>query len=331
MPEALAPELPIDLASVAAIPGLPEVTDDHDLDQDFPVEPVSAATRIASLAAVVVPLAGFIAAAILLWGRGFDVLHTALFLGMYIVTAIGITVGYHRYFTHRSFQTNRIVQALLAIFGAMALEGPVLKWVAMHRCHHQHSDREGDPHSPHEHGQGVLGVLQGLWHAHVGWVFTGDPVNLQRYVPDLNSDRMLLVISKLWLLWVILGLLIPTVLGGLITMTWTGALLGLIWGGLARIFVVHHVTWSVNSVCHIWGSRPFRSHDHSRNNFLFGVLALGEGWHNNHHAFPTSARHGLRWWEFDISYIIIKTMSWVGLAWDIKIPTRDRLEKKLAT
>jgi stearoyl-CoA desaturase (delta-9 desaturase) len=325
---------PVDpeVAAVVAASTQPDHVDDHDHhDEDEHAHlPVSLGTRIAALSAVIVPFAGFVAAIVFLWGRGFDLLHGGLLMGMYIITAIGITVGYHRYFTHRSFQTPRFVQAFFAIAGAMALEGPVLKWVAMHRCHHQHSDKPGDPHSPHEHGEGVKGVLQGFWHAHVGWVFSGDPKNLYRYVPDLSGDRMLQVLSKLWILWVVLGLIIPAVIGGLLTMSWKGALLGFIWGGLARIFLVHHVTWSVNSVCHIWGTRPFRSADHSRNNFLFGLLAMGEGWHNNHHAFPTSARHGLRWWEFDISYIIIRAMSMVGLAWDIKIPTQARLQSKLA-
>ncbi len=256
---------------------MPDHDHDHD-DHDLDLQPVSMGTQIASLAAVIVPFVGFAGAIALLWGWGFNLLHGSLMMGMYLITAIGITVGYHRYFTHRSFQTPRFMQALLAMWGAMALEGPVVKWVAMHRCHHQHSDRDGDPHSPHDHDDhSVMGVLKGFWHAHVGWVFQGDPKDIYRYVPDLSSDRMLMIISKLWIVWVILGLLIPTVLGGLLTMSWSGALLGFLWGGLARIFLVHHVTWSVNSVCHIWGTRPFRSHDHSRNNFLFGILAMGEG------------------------------------------------------
>jgi stearoyl-CoA desaturase (delta-9 desaturase) len=295
------------------------------------VEPILLRTRIASLVGVVLPLAGFLAAIILLWGYGFGWLYGGLLLAMYIITGIGITVGYHRYFTHRSFQTPRIIQAMLAISGSMALEGPVLKWVAMHRRHHQHSDRDGDPHSPHEHGDGVRGVLLGMWHAHVGWIFKANPRNLLRYIPDLSGDRLVRAMSRLWVLWAVLGALIPAVLGGLITMTWTGALLGFLWGGLARIFLVHHVTWSVNSVCHIWGSRPFRSNDHSRNNVVFGILAFGEGWHNNHHAFPASARHGLRWWEIDVSYWIIRALQAAGLAWDVKVPDRDRMAAKLAT
>jgi stearoyl-CoA desaturase (delta-9 desaturase) len=285
-------------------------------------------TRVANIGGILVPFVGFIVVVALLWGRGFDWLHLCLFLGMYMISAIGITIGYHRYFCHRAFQTNRVVQAMLAIFGSMAFEGPVLKWVATHRCHHKHSDRPGDPHSPHEHGDGVWNMLKGMWHAHVGWIFDADPKNLAQYVPDLSGDRLLRVISRSWTVWAALGLVLPAVLGGLITLTWQGAVLGFLWGGLARVFLVHHVTWSVNSVCHIWGSRPYRSHDHSRNNFIFGVLALGEGWHNNHHAFPTSARHGLRWWQIDLSWWMIKAASWVGLVWDIKVPNEQKKEMK---
>jgi stearoyl-CoA desaturase (delta-9 desaturase) len=305
-------------------PALP--SDEH---PELP-EPVSLSTRIASLIGVLLPFAGFIVAIAFLWGRGFNLLHGAMFLAMYIISGLGITVGYHRYFCHRSFHTPRYVQCILAICGSMAMEGPMLKWVAMHRRHHQLSDRHGDPHSPHEHGQGVLGVVRGLWHAHLGWVFKGNPRNLYKYVPDLSADRMLRSVSRLWFVWVLIGALIPAVLGGLIKMSWQEALLGLLWGGLARIFFVHHVTWSVNSVCHLWGSQPFRSHDHSRNNAIVGVLALGEGWHNNHHAFPTSARHGLRWWELDFSYLFIRGMALVGLAWDIKVPSSARLTSQRA-
>ncbi|HEX8524623.1 MAG TPA: fatty acid desaturase [Tepidisphaeraceae bacterium] len=294
-------------------------------------ETASLATRLTSLAGVCLPFAGFILAIVLLWGRGFGWLHCALLLGMYVTTAVGITVGYHRYFCHRSFQTPRAVQFLLAMLGSMAVEGPVLKWVAMHRCHHQHSDGHDDPHSPHHGGDGFMGVLKGMWHAHLGWVFRGDPKNLYRYIPDLSKDRLLRVMSSTWWLWSGFGLLVPTVLAGLITRSWWGAFEGFLWGGLVRVFLVHHVTWSINSVCHIWGTRPFRSQDESRNNFIFGVIGLGEGWHNNHHAFPTSARHGLRWWEVDVSYYIIRMLELVGLAWDVKTPPSERLSHKLAT
>ncbi len=276
--------------------------------------------RLANLAAVTVPFLGLVAAAAFLWGRGFRWVELGLLLGMYLLTAVGITVGFHRLFTHRAFETNRVVQFILAALGSMALQGPLLKWVALHRRHHQHSDTRNDPHSPHHQGEGIRGLLRGAWHAHLGWIFRPDPPNLSRYVRDLHRDVPVRVASALFPIWVAVGLLVPAILGGLLTGTWMGAWFGVLWGGLARIFLVHHVTWSVNSVCHLWGRRPFRSADQSRNNFLFAVLALGEGWHNNHHAFPTSARHGLRWWQLDVSYWIIRGLALVGLAWNVKVP-----------
>ena len=291
-------------------------------------EPMSFAVRVANLLAVVLPFAGLVAAVILLWGPGFSWVQLGLMLGMYLLTVFGVTVGFHRLFTHRAFETNRAVKAVLAVLGSMAVEGPLLKWVALHRRHHQHSDADHDPHSPHAHGDGVLGVLRGLWHAHVGWLFKPDAAGWHRYVGDLAKDSLLRRISALFPLWVVVGLLVPAVLGGLLTMTWTGALLGFIWGGLARVFLVHHVTWSINSVCHLWGTQPFGNRDQSRNNFLLGVLALGEGWHNNHHAFPTSARHGLRWWQIDASYWVIRGLAALGLAWKVRVPSLEAVAVK---
>jgi len=280
----------------------------------------SVGVQAANLAGVVVPFLSLAVAGVLLWGWGFSWVQLGLLLGMYILSALGITVGYHRLFTHRSFETYRPVQFILAALGSMAAEGPLLRWVAFHRRHHQHSDTQDDPHTPHLQGNGFFGLIRGFWFAHLGWVFKPDPPNLSRYVRDLQQSALLRRVSALFPVWVALGLLIPAVLGGALTGTWTGAVLGLIWGGLARIFLVHHVTWSVNSVCHLWGGRPYRSGDHSRNNFLFGILALGEGWHNNHHAFPTSARHGLRWWQVDVSYWVIRALNLSGLAWKIRLP-----------
>jgi stearoyl-CoA desaturase (delta-9 desaturase) len=278
--------------------------------------------RVANLVAVTVPFLGLVAAVVFLWGRGFSWVELGLLVGMYALTGLGITVGYHRLFTHRAFETNRVVQFILTALGSMALQGPLLKWVATHRRHHQHSDTHDDPHSPHHQGHGLLALLRGAWHAHVGWVFKPEPANLSHYVKDLHRDGPVRVASVLFPVWVAVGLLVPAVLGGLLTGSWMGAWFGLLWGGLARIFLVHHVTWSVNSVCHLWGRRPFANGDQSRNNFLFGILALGEGWHNNHHAFPSSARHGLRWWQIDVSYWIIRGLALLGLAWNVKLPTR---------
>jgi stearoyl-CoA desaturase (delta-9 desaturase) len=280
----------------------------------------SVGMQTANLAGVVLPFLGLAAAGVLLWGWGFSWVQLGLLLGMYLLSALGITVGFHRLFTHRSFETYRPVQFLLAALGSMAAEGPLLKWVAVHRRHHQLSDTHDDPHTPHHKGEGFLGLVCGFWFAHVGWVFKPDPPNLSRYVKDLQQSVLLRRVSALFPVWVAIGLLVPAVLGGVLTQTWTGVVLGLVWGGLVRIFLVHHVTWSVNSVCHLWGRRPYQVGDHSRNNFLFGILAMGEGWHNNHHAFPTSARHGLRWWQIDASYWVIRGLNLLGLAWKVRLP-----------
>ena len=277
--------------------------------------------QVANLIAITVPFLGFAAAIIYLSGRGFSWIQLALLPGMYIFTGLGITVGFHRLFTHHAFEANRVVQFILAALGSMAVEGPLLRWVALHRRHHQHSDTADDPHSPHHHGRGLQGVLLGAWHAHLGWFFEPDPPDLARYVKDLRQSGLLRGVSALFPVWVAVSLLVPAVLGGLLTGTWMGAWFGLLWGGLARIFFVHHVTWSVNSVCHLWGRQPYRTGDDSRNNFVFGVLALGEGWHNNHHAFPASARHGLRWWQIDVSYWVIRGLALLGLAWNVRLPT----------
>jgi len=284
--------------------------------------------RVVNLGLVLIPFAALVVAIVLFWGAALNWPHLAVFGAMYLLTALGITVGYHRYFTHRSFKTFKPIAILLAFFGSMAVEGSLLNWVADHRRHHQHSDEGGDPHSPRTHGSGIWGMLKGLWHAHMGWIFGEPPTSRDRYTGDLRKSRTVRWMSRLFPLWVVVGLAIPAVLGGLLTMSWFGVLLGFIWGGLVRVFFVHHVTWSVNSICHLWGTRPFKNRDESRNNPIFGVLALGEGWHNNHHAFPTSARHGLRWWEVDASYMVIWAMSKVGLVWDVRIPSPARITAK---
>jgi len=292
---------------------------------------ISLALRLANLTVVIVPVLALAAAAVFLWGWGFRWVDLGLLVGTYILTALGITVGFHRLFVHRSFETNVVVQFILAVLGSMAVQGPLLEWVALHRRHHQHSDAPDDPHTPHHHGGGLLGLLRGLWHAHLGWIFQAAPPDLGRYVKDLSQDRMLWAVSALFPVWVALGLMAPAVLGGVISGSWVGVWTGLIWGGLVRVFLVHHVTWGVNSVCHLWGFRPYRSADQSRNNYVFGVLALGEGFHNSHHAFPTSARHGLRWWQVDVSYYVIRGLALVGLAWNVKVPSRDAQHRELRT
>lgn len=288
-----------------------------------PVEKASLAVRLVTLIAITIPFLGVIAAPFFLWGWGFGWTDLGLLLGMYFVTAVGITVGFHRLFVHRSFETYMWVKVVLVVLGSMAVQGSMIKWVGMHRRHHQYSDTPDDPHSPQHEGPGILGLLLGFWHAHIGWFFEADPANLEHYVQDLRASRTLRVVSALFPLWIVLGLVIPGVIGGVVTLSWGGVWTGLIWGGLVRVFLVHHVTWSVNSACHLWGFRPFRSDDESRNNIVFGILAMGEGWHNTHHAFPSSARHGLRWWEIDTSYWFIRSLALLGLAWNVKLPTQE--------
>lgn len=281
----------------------------------------SAGAKAVMLAAVIAPLIGFVAAIYLLWGWGFRWVDLALLIAMYVATVFGITIGYHRLFTHRAFETHWSVQLVLAVLGSMAVQGPLLQWVALHRRHHQHSDNDLDPHTPHHRGNGAWGVLKGLWHAHLGWLFMRRPIELDRYVKDLRQSKLLRSVSSLFPLWVAIGLLIPAGLGWLVTGTAGGALTGFIWGGLVRVLFVHHVTWSINSVCHVWGRQTYHSGDQSRDNAIFGILGLGEGWHNTHHAFPTSARHGLLWWQVDVSYWAIRGLEKLGLAWNVKLPS----------
>lgn len=290
-------------------------------------EGISLAGRIVLLIAVIAPFLGLIAAIVSVWGWGFRWSDLALLVGMYILTVLGITVGFHRLFTHRAFETSSTIQFLLAILGSMAVQGPLLQWVALHRRHHQHSDEPEDPHSPHHQGDGVMGILRGLWYAHLGWMFTPKPRDLQKYVKDLRESRVLRAVSNLFPLWVAIGLLIPTLLGWLWVGSISGAWTGFIWGGLVRVLFVHHVTWSINSICHVWGQQPFHSNDESRNNAFFGIFGLGEGWHNTHHAFPTSARHGLRWWQLDVSYLVIRALAMIHLAWNVKLPSPAAIER----
>jgi len=297
-------------------------------ETNAPDRRISLKLRLINLGAVIIPFAGLIAAIVLLWGVALDWTILLVFVVMYFATGLGVTVGYHRYFTHKSFKTSRPVQFVLGVLGSMAVQGPVLEWVATHRRHHQHSDHDHDPHSPHGHGESVVGVLRGMWHAHVGWMFQPSPRDHFRYVKDLQRDKLIRFLSRTFPYWVLLGLLIPAALGFALTGTWMGALLGFIWGGLLRIFLIHHVTWSVNSICHIWGARPFNTKDESRDNAIVGVFALGEGWHNSHHAFPTSARHGLGRWKIDVSYLVIRAMGLIGLASDIRVPNVERMDAK---
>lgn len=281
------------------------------------------AERTANLMGVVVPFVGALVAIVLLWNRAVDAADLAILGVMYLLTAVGITVGFHRLLTHRAFRTYSWIERLLAVLGSMSVQGSVLDWVADHRKHHAHADREGDPHSPHVgHGSG----LAGLWHAHVGWLLeTQGQADWKRYATELYEDRAMRRIGRWFPQLVVLSLLVPTAAGFVLDgFTVGGALRGLIWGGLVRIFFVHHITWSVNSVCHFFGSRRFDVEDHSTNVGWLALFSLGESWHHNHHAFPRSAKHGLRWWELDPSGLIISAMERLGLAWNVIRITPER-------
>ncbi|MGW6727112.1 acyl-CoA desaturase [Nocardia sp. NPDC055029] len=278
----------------------------------------------------VAPIAGTVAALGFLFVRPFGVVEFALLFGMWLATGLGITVGYHRLFTHRTFHTTTAVAAVLAVLGSMAGQGPVVSWVALHRRHHEYSDRAGDPHSPNLSGDGVRGVLRGLAHSHFLWMRHHEYPNVVHYAPDLIKDRSLIRVTRLYYWWVGLGLLIPTVLGGLLTLSWTGAVSGLLWGGFVRIFLLEHIVWAINSFLHRVGTRPYRSRENSRNGGVFALITLGESWHNNHHAFPESPSFGLHWYRLDPGYWLIWTLETFGLAWDLKIPSADRLAAKRA-
>jgi stearoyl-CoA desaturase (delta-9 desaturase) len=287
---------------------------------------MSRAARISNLLAVTIPFVAFIAAIVLFWDRGVGWHDLALFAVFYLLTGFGVTVGFHRMLTHRAFQTSKPVEYLFAILGSMSVQGPVVAWVADHRKHHAHSDEDGDPHSPHV-GEGS--GLKGLIHAHVGWLLIDQGTARKRkYAADLLDDPGMRRISRAFPLIVVAGLALPALIGYLITGRVTGALTGLLWGGLVRIFFIHHVTWSINSVCHFFGRRRFDVEDHSTNVFWLALPSLGEAWHHNHHAFPRSAAHGLRWWELDPSAAVIRTMERLGLAWNVVRISPERQREK---
>jgi stearoyl-CoA desaturase (delta-9 desaturase) len=289
--------------------------------------------RVVTLITVFVPLGAVALAIMACWRRGVEPRDLAIGAGMYVVTILGITLGYHRLFTHKSFKCGPALRAMVGVAGSMASQGPLFFWVACHRRHHQHSDDDGDPHSPHAHGGGWRGVLLGWWHAHMGWMLVHEPENYFRLVNDLVRDRVTMTVHRLYFVWVVAGLLLPGVgsmaVAGEFAAFWPGVL----WGGLVRLFVAHHATWSVNSVCHLFGSAPYETEDESRNNGVVAVLTLGEGWHNNHHAFPSSARHGLRPWQIDPTYVALVGLKRLGLVWDLRLPAGREMaggEKRVA-
>jgi stearoyl-CoA desaturase (delta-9 desaturase) len=258
---------------------------------------------------------------------GISLVDAGIALGFYLFTAFGVTVGFHRYFTHQSFKTGRTLKIVLAIAGMMALEGGVITWVADHRRHHAYSDDEGDPHSPWRYGRSPLGLLRGLWWAHTGWLFDSEKTSARRWAPDLVADPDLIKLNKLFPVFALASLGLPALIGYAVTGTAAGAFSAFIWGALVRILVVHHVTWSVNSLCHVIGDRPFKTKDQASNVNWLAIVSLGESWHNLHHADPKCARHGVEKGQVDPSAGLIRIFEKLGLVWDVRWPTEQRLAR----
>jgi stearoyl-CoA desaturase (delta-9 desaturase) len=286
--------------------------------------------QFSNLVGVALPFVGVIVAGALLWGTFVHWSSLAMLAVMYVVTILGVTLGFHRLLTHRSFQTFKWLQYGIAAVGSMAMQGPVMSWVADHRKHHAHTDQEGDPHTPHGHGDGLKGAIVGLWYAHMGWLFAkSGQAEHTRYARDLVEDRGMRVIHSTFGLWVLLGIAIPFAIGYAFAGTLGGALEAALWGGPVRIFLLHHVTWSINSVCHFFGTRRFDIDDHSTNVFWLAPLSMGEAWHHNHHTFPRSAFHGLKAWEVDPTGWVIRAMRATRLAWNVVEITPERQREKL--
>jgi len=280
--------------------------------------------RRLALTMILVPPIGVAAAIALAVTTGVTFAEIMIFLVMYALTTIGVTVGFHRHFAHRSYQARQGVRIGLAILGSMAIQGPLIFWVATHRRHHQFSDREGDPHSPNLHGEGWKAWLNGFWYAHIRWLYAGEITNSVRYANDLRRDKAIVWINNAYPFLAILGLLLPTLAGALWIGGWMGAAKGFLWGGMIRLFVVHHAFWSIGSIAHTFGTHPYRTKDHSGNSFLLAIPNFGEGWHNNHHAFPTSAFFGLEWWQLDIGGLVIRALHRLGGITDLVSPTPEQ-------
>ena len=279
---------------------------------------------------VFVPMLALFAAVPFAWGWGLGWVDVGLAAFFYVLTCAGVTVGYHRYFTHRAFKAHRGLRVGLAIVGSMAFQGPVISWVADHRRHHAFTDKDGDPHSPWLFGTSPAAVAKGFWHSHFGWMLVHEQTNPARFAPDLMSDPDVSRVSRQFAGWTLLSLTAPAALGGLITWSWWGALTAFFWAGLVRIGVLHHVTWSINSICHMIGDRPWTRRDRSTNFWPLAILSMGESWHNLHHADPTCARHGVGPGQIDPSAAIIAGLERLGWATDVRWPTTARLARLVA-
>ncbi|WP_049579725.1 acyl-CoA desaturase [Streptomyces sp. SBT349] len=284
--------------------------------------------QFALLLFITVPFVALVAAVPLAWGWGVSWLDLGLMVAFYFLGCHGITIGFHRHFTHGAFKAKRPMRIALAIAGSMAVEGPLARWVADHRKHHKHSDAEGDPHSPWRYGETVPALIKGLWWAHMAWMFDTEQTPQHTYAPDLIKDPDLRRVSRQFVLWTVVSLGLPPLIGGLATWSWQGALTALFWGSLVRVALLHHVTWSINSICHATGKQPFKSRDRSGNVWWLAVLSCGESWHNLHHADPTCARHGVDRWQVDSSARLIRWFEKAGWVHDVRWPKRERIEAK---
>lgn len=280
--------------------------------------------RLIAWFSVGIPALGFVIAVVWAALYGIGVMEITLLAGMYLITALGVEAGMHRFFSHRAFQAGPGVTALLGISGSMAAQGPILFWVASHRKHHAFTDHEGDPHSPRRRGSGLRGTLAGLWHAHIGWLFRSDPAPWSRYAQDLLRNRQVVRLNHYYPLWVLLGLALPALIGGLWAGSLEGAWLGFLWGGLVRIFLVDQVTWSINSLAHSIGARTHQTRCNSRNLWALALLSMGGAWHNNHHANPTRYRTDEQPWQLDPSGWFIRTLARIGIAWNLRDNLRDK-------
>ena len=280
---------------------------------------------------IVVPFLALVAAVPVAWGGWLGWRDVAIAAVMYAVSGHGVTVGFHRYFTHKSFKPNRPVKIALAVAGSLAIQGPVIRWVADHRKHHKFSDRDGDPHSPWRYGETVPALMKGLFFAHMGWLFDQEQTSQRQYAPDLLKDRDIVRISRAFPYFVALSLLLPALIGGLWSMSWQGAFTAFFWGSLVRVAMLHHVTWSINSICHAVGERPFKSRDKSGNVWWLAIPSMGESWHNLHHSDPTCARHGVLKGQVDTSARVIWVLEKLGWVHAVRWPVKERLEMKRAT
>jgi stearoyl-CoA desaturase (Delta-9 desaturase) len=280
---------------------------------------------------VTIPFLALLAAIPVAWGGFLSWTDVGIGFVWYLVSGLGVTVGYHRHFTHGSFKAKRWLRIALAVAGSFAVEGNIVQWVADHRRHHAFSDREGDPHSPWRFGSSFWGLTKGLWHAHLGWMFHRELTNRERFAPDLLADKDIRRVDRLFPLLVAISLTAPAIMGGLLTWSWRGALTAFFWAGLVRIALLHHVTWSINSVCHVFGERPFavRQGDRAANFWPLAIISFGESWHNLHHADPTCARHGALRGQVDISARVIWLLEKIGAVYDVRWPNPERLAAKL--